>query len=671
MKCQYADCDEELVGKQRKFCSEAHRQAAYKQRRRKVVRAARKGHRESDGADAAIRTITELGLAGKLMDGTLTQKEIAALTGYDQATISRVKFALDVRAEAQHLQDEWEMDDDVRRMFFPPEPDPKHWKLGDPVFTEFLDRATEAFIRFRTNTDWIAAPSRGSGRRPYLTAKCHRRWIRSVIRAIYLGGKQLILSPPRHGKSELLIHFCLWLIIRDPSIRILWVAAAGELAEQMVNLVKRHLELNKELIEATLPPGVTYKPARRGGSTWESGTFTIQQAPLDNKMPTMKAVGRGGTILSLDVDLLIMDDIEDDRSVASQDQRKRTRRWVFTTLDSRVEEHTAWLAIGSRQHDDDYYGYAIEDPEWNAIVEEAHATDATLASFDFVCDKPVDDIDAHIDCMLIPELRSYRWLRSKKNSSEALDMGHLFEMVYLNKTRPEGFLVFSDDGIKASRDIVRGLGIPIFTDGNGRPQQRTLHLVGGLDPAATQYQASFIWAFDVLNEMQYMVDLNNVLGGGLESALDTFKWALEAYGVKHWVIEDMAFQRGYREDDKIVTWAAANDVFIEGHTTGVNKYDELYGVGAMNRLIIAGQMNFPYGTPDARLKSDLWRRQALSFSDEQRLNRKRRTDILMASWFPQKVYRRLRAEWQAHNVTTTYDESYSGMDLTWIGEDPW
>ena len=544
------------------------------------------------------------------------------------------------------------------------EPAEEHLILGDPVFTAFLDQAVEGFIRFRQTTAFFSA-RKG---KPYITAPCHRRWIRALLVRIYLGGKQLILSPPRHGKSELLIHFSIWLILRAPSIRILWVGASGELADIMVNQVRRHLEINENLIEAFLAPGVTFQSAKRGGTTWESCKFTIQQAPLDNKMPTMTSVGRGGTILSLDVDLLVMDDIEDERSVTNTDTRKRGRRWVFTTLDSRVEEHTAWIGIGSRQHDDDYYGYAISDPDWHAIVEEAHATDTSLASFDRVCSLPADKIDGHVSCMLIPQLRSYRWLRSKKNSADAMDLGHLYDMVYLNRTRPEGFMVFSENAIDASKNVVRLLGIPNFPNDK---HERTMHLVGGLDPSATQYQASFIWAFDVLNETQYMVDLVNYHGGGLQAALEVFQWADELYGLKHWVIEDMAFQRGYREDDKIASWAGENDVFLEGHTTGANKYDELYGVGAMNRLFVAGQINLPYGDEPARTKTDLFKRQALGFSDEQRLNRNRKTDVLMAAWFPQKVYRRLLAEYQAKTVKTTYAASYRGYDISDIGEAPW
>ena len=55
------------------------------------------------------------------------------------------------------------------------------------------------------------------------TADFHNKWIKSINKALLEGGQQMILSPPRHGKTELLIHFVVWLICRNPNIRIMWV----------------------------------------------------------------------------------------------------------------------------------------------------------------------------------------------------------------------------------------------------------------------------------------------------------------------------------------------------------------------------------------------------------------------------------------------------------------
>ena len=46
----------------------------------------------------------------------------------------------------------------------------------------------------------------------YETADFHENWINHIVQAIEDGGQQMILSPPRHGKTDLLTHFAVWQI---------------------------------------------------------------------------------------------------------------------------------------------------------------------------------------------------------------------------------------------------------------------------------------------------------------------------------------------------------------------------------------------------------------------------------------------------------------------------
>ena len=53
---------------------------------------------------------------------------------------------------------------------------------------------------------------------PYETPDFHKKWIASIMDAIENGTQHMILSPPRHGKTDLLIHFAVWLICKNPNI---------------------------------------------------------------------------------------------------------------------------------------------------------------------------------------------------------------------------------------------------------------------------------------------------------------------------------------------------------------------------------------------------------------------------------------------------------------------
>ena len=74
------------------------------------------------------------------------------------------------------------------------------------------------------------------------------------------GGQRMILSPPRHGKTDLLIHFVIWLICKNPNIRILWVGGNEDIAKNAMGSVIDQLEFNELLIEEICGPGVKFKP---------------------------------------------------------------------------------------------------------------------------------------------------------------------------------------------------------------------------------------------------------------------------------------------------------------------------------------------------------------------------------------------------------------------------
>ena len=75
----------------------------------------------------------------------------------------------------------------------------------------------------------------------YETADFHKRWIASILKAIDEGGEQMILSPPRHGKTDLLTHFAVWQICKNPNVRIMWVGGNEEIAKNSVGAVVAQL----------------------------------------------------------------------------------------------------------------------------------------------------------------------------------------------------------------------------------------------------------------------------------------------------------------------------------------------------------------------------------------------------------------------------------------------
>jgi hypothetical protein len=542
---------------------------------------------------------------------------------------------------------EWTMDAGVAAALGHDLEVPTDWDSDEA--TRFIGTLTARFADFRER--FFLLPNG----RPYATEGFHRAWIAGILRAIFTGSRHMILSPPRHGKSELLVHFCVWLICRDPNVRIMWVAGNTEIASDMVTLVRLQLEENGPLLEAVLPPNQTFRPTTRGGTTWTNSRFKVaNRTAIALKASTMVAIGRNGKILSRDADFIVCDDIEDDSSVNLPSARSQTRNWVTTTLESRKEDHTGFVIIGSRQHPDDLYSYLLDDPLWSSRVDAAH---------DPACTEDPGVPEAHGDCMLFGSHRSYEWLLGKKRSAQALGLEGVYEMVYLNSPRPEGILVFDREVIETTYDLGRDIGF------DGVPPDR--QIVAGLDPSATGYQSGFCWAWSQSEGVSYMVDLDNHLGGGIDVALALFRDWLDAYNVHHWVIEENGFQRAIRADPKVREWASDSGVYLEGHQTqGFNKLDDNYGVGAMMRLFREGKVNLPYGTSVAREKVNLYTHQMVHFSDDVTKRNRSRTDVLMASWFPTKVIRRWQKEFVAQ-MSVTYEPSFLGYDTDRSNTPPW
>ena len=489
---------------------------------------------------------------------------------------------------------------------------------------------------------------------PYETADFHDKWINSILKAIEEGGEQMILSPPRHGKTDLLSHFAIWQICKNPNIRIMWVGGNEEIAKNAVGAVLDHLEHNEKLVEEFCGPGLSFKPKARGGKSWSSGQFTIATRTVTGiKSPTMVAVGKGGKILSRDCDLIIADDIEDHGTTVQPSAREQTRQWWTTTLSSRKEEHTAVVVIGSRQHPEDLYNFLLENPQMETIVEEAHSSECVL---------PENEVEIHTDCMLWKTKRTYKWLLSRRMAAETTGGKAIFEMVYLNKAFVDGVTMFDVEEVDKCRDVNRVIGhVPAGT-----------HLVAGLDPASTGFQACFLWAVDNETGKMYMVDIENEEGGGIIQAKDSIKRWHEKYNLSHWVIEENGFQRAIRQDRDLKDYCARMGIYLEGHQTQKNKFDPIFGVGSMRELFKEELISLPYGSAESETKSNIYRRQLIYFSTaaSKAASRKSKSDVVMASWFPMRVIRRLQKERLAE-VGLDYEPSFGEWDITDMNESPW
>jgi hypothetical protein len=510
------------------------------------------------------------------------------------------------------------------------------------------------------------------GKRPIIK-DFHAEWIRSVIVAYAVGGKQLILSPPRHGKSEMLVRFVIWFIAMDPNIRIMWVAASKDVAEIMIGAIKDHLENNEELVAAVLPPGDTFRPDRSSGRKWTGKEIKVRQCThVGQKSSTVIALGRTSKILSRDVDILITDDIEDFDTTRELSQRIYSRN-KMAEIGTRKEEHTAWLYISSRQHPDDIpqhlQGMEDTDQAWRVIVDTAHAED---------CAEDPEIYENHTACMLFPEVRSYRWLMEKKVEMEHLGIAGAYEMRYLNRPIPDSGIVFD---VPLIREVAlireRGIGLGSPEEGWQVPLG---HLVGGLDPSARGIQASFLWNYrkdvDAPSGIKMsMIDLDAKQSGGVQGAIDTIMDWYARYQLVLWYYETNAQQAEFY---KLVKEGVAkammaeyghNPISIKEHSTGKNKQDAELGISAMAPLYHNSTVELPYGTGEARQKVNMLLRQLELWTTDGVVSNRKKTDIKLAQWFP--FVGKIQSFLKTNRKVRVQEAPESSYPETGFTESPW
>ena len=624
--CHATNCRKRLTANKSKYCS-------IECQRRQYMKEYRHNKKQEKPINSKYSALTPMkgkyyneyvdkGLADLVMNSALTATKAAEALGCPIATVSKMNAAYQI---------------DLQNKL-----DAEGWSVPQEA-----EQALENFSTFRNK---YFATETGE---KYETADFHENWINKILKSIDEGGELLVLSPPRHGKTELLIHFAVYQICRNPNTRIMWVGGNEDIAKNAVSAVLDQLESNERLQQDFCEPGKSFKPDNRSGKMWASNQFTVGTRTVPGiKSPTMVAVGKGGKILSRDCDLIIADDIEDHQTTMQPGARENTRQWWTTTLSSRKEEHTAVVVIGSRQHPDDLYHHLLNNEAFESIVETAH---------DLTCQLPEASDEEHTDCMLWESKRTHKWLMSRLRAAETTGGKQIFEMVYFNQSYVEGTQIFSPDAIDACKrqELVVGQ-IP-----------KQLQLVAGLDPSSSGYQAAFLWGIDTFNSELYCIDIDNQKGGGVRAAAQIISDWYHKYDLAHWIVEENGFQTAIRQDENIKEFVLRTGILLQGHLTGKNKHDPLYGVGAMSELFDANKIHLPYGNSESQAKIDSYKRQLVYFDGKPVSSRnKHKTDIVMSSWFPMKVFRRVQKEHLAE-VGMEYKPSFTGYNVTDMNDAPW
>lgn len=184
-------------------------------------------------------------------------------------------------------------------------------------------------------------------------APTHLKAIADLIaRAEYEPMRVCISVPPRHGKTELILHSIAWWLQRHPEQTIAYCSYSGDIANGK----------SVRCRDIALASGVPIRGdmARAGEWRTRSGGGLL-------------ATGVGGPLTSHGCNLLIIDDpIKNREEAESPTMRQKVWEWFTSTGMTRLTPKGSVIVVHTRWHGDDLIGRLKKQGGWTVINLPAH-----------------------------------------------------------------------------------------------------------------------------------------------------------------------------------------------------------------------------------------------------------------------------------------------------------
>lgn len=461
---------------------------------------------------------------------------------------------------------------------------------------------------------------------------------RTVVEYLLTPDKEYIVlnCPPGSGKSTLWHDVCCWLICRDRSIRILWGSATQRQAERYTNRIRRSLA-RRQIVradpdaialglavdaEATLVDDFgRFKPL--GQEMWRSEQFVVAQEgdlAVEDKEPTVQAVGFDTEYLGNRVNLCLWDDVVTKATIRTQEMREQSQQNWDDEAESRIEPGGCLVLNGQRLSSVDLYRYCLDKrltpdaddddgmdddtravsgtPMYRHIIYKAHYPEKCTPGSHKLSAAPYPE-----GCLLDPRRLSFRELRNKRADR--------FAVVYQQEDVDAADALVHPVWIKGG--TMDGVDYPGCWDDKRGIAEIPQGLTGGLfsvvtcDPSPTRFWAIEWWGYHKDSEQRFLLDLcrqameapdfldwdynHNRFSGLLE------EWWQRANDkgapFSHVIVEANAAQRFLLQYDHVKRWCALRKVLIVPHQTHRNKSDEEYGVETIAPHYKYGRIRLP------------------------------------------------------------------------------
>lgn len=164
------------------------------------------------------------------------------------------------------------------------------------------------------------------------------RWADANMQLAFRGG----------GKTTVgTVVYAIGLLLQDPNRRILVASRSGENAADMLKEMKGFIE----------SPTFVDVFGNLKGDRWDDTGFDIATRTKVAKENSVTAVGIEGAVVSKHYDVILCDDLVDEKNASTPGVRQKTLTFFYKTLMPTLEPDGFLSIRGTRYHPDDLYGH--------------------------------------------------------------------------------------------------------------------------------------------------------------------------------------------------------------------------------------------------------------------------------------------------------------------------
>lgn len=242
----------------------------------------------------------------------------------------------------------------------------------------------------------------------------------------------LVSVPPRHAKTETLLHGIAWILRDDPRVMVGYVSYQADIARSKSRLARDYV--------------------RRAGVIQRSDADALHEW-LTTSGGGLRAGGIGGPLTGHGFGVVIVDDpIKNRQDAESALIRQRNWDWFTSTALTRLEPNGSVIVCHTRWHEDDLIGRCLKQKELYDATDGADGENWTHIN--------LQAIDETTERALWPEQWPLETLQAKRAAIGEYDWASLYQ----GHPRPRGAHVFAEPTTYKGESSTDGTRIIIGVD---------------------------------------------------------------------------------------------------------------------------------------------------------------------------------------------------------------